>query len=215
MRPSPDWGWFLSREISGIRSGDLTSNPGWSFSFDAKSALDRSPPTRPHHARRPRCAGSLRAMADERQSEVLGALPRTRPQRRSAKRPARPDEPSARAASATPSPTRERPARSAAPKNASAAKPAPPSRSRPRAVGSARAVGTSRGKSAKGGKADRLRQPPQPRGIPSQPRSPVPSRPERPEILGTVVQAAAELTEIGLSLGAQALRRAVARLPRP
>jgi hypothetical protein len=43
----------------------------------------------------------------------------------------------------------------------------------------------------------------------------VPASPDRPEILGTVIQAAAELTEIGLSLGAQVLRRMVARLPRP
>jgi hypothetical protein len=35
------------------------------------------------------------------------------------------------------------------------------------------------------------------------------------EIAGTVVQAAAELAEIGLSMSARALREAVARLPRP
>ena len=35
------------------------------------------------------------------------------------------------------------------------------------------------------------------------------------EILGTAVQAAAELAEIGLSVGARALRNAVSRLPRP
>jgi hypothetical protein len=35
------------------------------------------------------------------------------------------------------------------------------------------------------------------------------------EIVGTVVQAAAELAEIGLSASARALREAVARLPRP
>jgi hypothetical protein len=35
------------------------------------------------------------------------------------------------------------------------------------------------------------------------------------EVLGTAVQAAAELAEIGLSVSARALRRAVSRLPRP
>jgi hypothetical protein len=35
------------------------------------------------------------------------------------------------------------------------------------------------------------------------------------DILGTAVQAAAELAEIGLSASARALRGAIARLPRP
>ncbi|MHB8657233.1 MAG: hypothetical protein ACYC91_04640 [Solirubrobacteraceae bacterium] len=35
------------------------------------------------------------------------------------------------------------------------------------------------------------------------------------ELAGTAVQAAAELAEIGISIGARALRRAVSRLPRP
>ena len=35
------------------------------------------------------------------------------------------------------------------------------------------------------------------------------------ELVGTVVKAAAELAEIGLTVGARALRRAVSRLPRP
>jgi hypothetical protein len=38
---------------------------------------------------------------------------------------------------------------------------------------------------------------------------------QRHDVLGTAVQAAAELAEIGLSIGAQAIRRAVSRLPRP
>jgi hypothetical protein len=158
-------------------------------------------------------------MADKRQSEVMGALPRTRPQRRSAKRPARPNGTTAPPAKPTPkraAASAEGPAgtrRSPASKRGSTAKPTP---ARPTPL--SRAQGRSRPSNAKSrsrSKADRLRQPPQPRGIPSQPRSPVPSSQERPEILGTVVQAAAELTEIGLSLGAQLLRRAVARLPRP
>jgi hypothetical protein len=35
------------------------------------------------------------------------------------------------------------------------------------------------------------------------------------EILGTAVQATAELAEIGLALSARALRNAASRLPRP
>jgi hypothetical protein len=153
-------------------------------------------------------------MADQRQSDVLGALPRTRPHRRSAKRPqrtgetaAKPRKPARTAGPAT------RPSRNPATAQPGRAKAKPravtSSRSGPRPVAGARSAPTSKSK------ADRLRQPPQPRGIPRQPRSPVPPTPERPEILGTVVQAAAELTEIGLSLGAHLLRRAVARLPRP
>ncbi len=37
----------------------------------------------------------------------------------------------------------------------------------------------------------------------------------RTDVLGTAVQAAAELAEIGLSATARAIRGAVARLPRP
>ena len=49
------------------------------------------------------------------------------------------------------------------------------------------------------------------------PRQPArkPAPPRGGEILGTAVQAAAELAEIGLSVGARAIRRAVSRLPRP
>lgn len=153
-------------------------------------------------------------MPDQRPSDVLGALPRTRPHRRSAKRPGRPTEtagkPQAAARSTGPAATQSRKA-AASPASRAPGKPraAAGSRSGPRAVTGSRSA--TRTKS----KADRLRQPPQPRGIPSQPRRPVPSTHQPPEILGTFVQAAAELTEIGLSLGAQILRRAVARLPRP
>lgn len=60
-----------------------------------------------------------------------------------------------------------------------------------------------------------LRQPAQPSGIPSTPgpRRPVPS--DHRHILGTAAQAAAELAEIGLSVGTRALRNAFSRLPRP
>lgn len=175
-------------------------------------------------------------MADERSSEVLGALPKSRPHRRSAKRPVRNGH---RADAPSPEATAsggERPA--TRPADRTAGGPRSGRKTEPRAVGggpkravaggSKRAVGGSKravGGSKRAGAAppaarrkaaaDRLRQPPQPRGIPSQPRSPVPPRSERPVILGTLVQAAAELTEIGLSLGSKVLQRAVSRLPRP
>ena len=41
------------------------------------------------------------------------------------------------------------------------------------------------------------------------------SLPDGPELIGTLVKAAAELAEIGLTVGARALRTAVSRLPRP
>jgi hypothetical protein len=67
----------------------------------------------------------------------------------------------------------------------------------------------------------RLRQPARPEGTPAAPRASEPARARSfssasgAEILGTAVQAAAELAEIGLSAGARALRNAVSRLPRP
>jgi hypothetical protein len=104
------------------------------------------------------------SMTGERPPEVLGSLPRTRPHRRSQKRPAR--TPDSGAQATTP-------------------------------------------------KASRLRQPAQPAGTPPGPRTRRPAPPNGSDVLGTVVQAAAELAEIGLTVGARAIRGAVARLPRP
>ncbi len=87
----------------------------------------------------------------ERPSEVLGALPRRRPSRRSEKR----------AVAAT--------------------------------------------NDAPGKRATAASKPPE---TPSSP-------PRGTEIVGTAVQAAAELAEIGVSVTARAIREAVARLPRP
>ena len=90
----------------------------------------------------------------QRPSDVMGALPHRRPNRRSDKRvkPAKTAEPP--------------PAKTAEPQAAKTAEPPP---------------------AVAGGK----------------------------EIVGTMVQAAAELAEIGLSATARAVREAVARLPRP
>lgn len=45
--------------------------------------------------------------------------------------------------------------------------------------------------------------------------APAPASPRGKEIVGTMVQAAAELAEIGLSVSGRAIKEAVARLPRP
>lgn len=125
------------------------------------------------------------SMSDETPSDVLGSLPRTRPHRRSQRRASRPAVANGHGAADESAPA--------------GAKPSPaPTRMRP---------------PAKRPKQTRLRQPAQPGGTPTAPRKPVPST--GADVLGTAVQAAAELAEIGLSVSARALRRAVSRLPRP
>jgi histone H1/5 len=194
---------------------------------------------------------------DQRPSEVLGALPRTRPHRRSDKRGKRPgqggpaaavtsealDAVQAAVATGDPAPAQ---APAVQPKSPAARKPAkPPAKAKgaaaPRAkaaAGAARAkasasagataaaptrakaaAGPARAKAptpaaAKGSSAARakLAAPPAESAPPAaKPRK----RPGRSDVLGTAVQAAGELAEIGLSASARALRRAVSRLPRP
>ncbi len=102
-------------------------------------------------------------MSKGSQSEVLSGLPRSRPHRRSDKRPARPAGPQPASAEGTDP--------GGAPSAATASRTAP----------AAEAVTPS----------------------------------PHPGLLGTAVQAAAELAEIGLHAGARAIAGAVARLPRP
>jgi hypothetical protein len=147
-------------------------------------------------------------MTDEHSSEVLGALPRTRPHRRSDKRANRPERAHANGtepaveASSKPKPV------------AAAAKPKPvAAAAKPKPVAAA-----TRGRDVKRVRAsrpERLRQPAQPAGTPRTPRAAQPVPSGRPDVIGTAVQAAAELAEIGLSMSARAIRRAVSRLPRP
>ena len=61
----------------------------------------------------------------------------------------------------------------------------------------------------------RLRQPPQPEGTPGPLSHSKPVPAGGTDLLGTAVQAAAELAEIGFSLSARAVRSAVSKLPRP
>jgi hypothetical protein len=196
----------------------------------------------------------VESMSDKRPTEVLSALPRTRPHRRSEKRADRPPsegaggvaEPTAggpredaparragaagkRAEAAGPRGGAAKPARTAdvaaakgsadaattpQPPRAGAARPLRPAITQPRKTGAGATQGRGRG-GRPAPKAERLRQPPQPAGVPPTPRSRKPAPVAGADILGTAVQAAAELAEIGLSVSARALRNAVSRLPKP
>lgn len=178
-------------------------------------------------------------MTNDRPSELLGALPRTRPHRRSAKRPARADDvagsqrdvadarkapasKSAKPKAAAPTPAKPKAAASAPAKpKAAAPAPAKPNAAAPAAAkAKAAAPTTKRVRPASPPRAKRLAQPAQPRGVPSAGRAKRPlsesgAPTDATPILGTAVQAAAELAEIGLALGTRALRRAIDRFPRP
>ncbi|HWF50974.1 MAG TPA: hypothetical protein VG294_10075 [Solirubrobacteraceae bacterium] len=146
-------------------------------------------------------------MSDDRPSEVLGALPRTRPHRRSEKR-------------AAPAPTRAAPAPPARPP-ARSARPTEPTTSlrqaksarRPAAVKSTPASpgATKRATPA----PSRVRQPAQPPGTPRATRSRPPIPAAGADLISSAVNVTAELAEMGISAGARALRGVVARLPRP
>ena len=133
-------------------------------------------------------------MSPDRSSDLLGALPRTRPHRRSAKRPARPT-----GAAGTEAP--------AAPQTSEA----PPAKARKQ---QGRAPKTSTSARRAGTRSAPLPQPAQPGGVPDAPRAPRPEETSVP-VLRTAVGAAAELAEIGVSLSTRALKRAVGRFPRP
>jgi hypothetical protein len=126
-------------------------------------------------------------VSEDRPSDVLGALPRHRPHRRSDKR-------------ATPAPADP----AATERGATSSRAQAPTAQAPTALPRA----TRR-------RPEPLRQPAQPAGVPTPPRARRPEQPRPTHILATAAQAAAELAEIGLSVGARAVRNAVRRLPRP
>jgi hypothetical protein len=64
-------------------------------------------------------------------------------------------------------------------------------------------------------RSEPLRQPKQPAGTPPAPPIRRPAPPSGPEIIGTLVQAAVELAEIGVSAATRALRNTLGRIPRP
>lgn len=136
-------------------------------------------------------------MTDKRQPGVLGSLPRTRPHRRSDKRPAAvaratASEPVVSPAEVTPEPKRAE----AKPRGATAKRRAAVT---PRATAK-KAAATPAGEA-------------KPRRTAAREAAPTPA--PVPGTLETAVQAAAELAEIGLQASARALRRTLSRLPRP
>ena len=125
-------------------------------------------------------------MADRNASKsVMGNLPSTRPARRSRRRQT--------ADAPAPEPKAAPPKAQARPKAPARPKAAP----KPRAVRS----GSPALKAAKEKSA---------------PRKPEPASPPKgTELVTTAVQAAGELAQIGLTLGGQAVKRAVKKLPKP
>jgi hypothetical protein len=153
-----------------------------------------------------RLSDYLGSMAEERKGangdgEVLSSLPRTRPHRRSTKRDGA--AASGQAAKAKPA---TRPA-ARAPGKPKGARPAgSPKAARP-------AAQAKPARSAAQAKAAPRRGPIVPPG--SGRRPPESTGTSGSDVLGTAVQAAGELAQVGLTLGVQVLRRAISRLPRP
>jgi hypothetical protein len=145
--------------------------------------------------------------SDDASKSVMGNLPSTRPARIGGRRQADDGEaaaakpkPKAKAAPAKPKATAAK-AKPAAAKPKPKPKPAATSSSKPRAVRS----GSPALKAAKDKKSST-----------TPPRKPQPATPPKgTELVTTAVQAAGELAQIGLTLGGQAVKRAVRRLPKP
>jgi hypothetical protein len=135
------------------------------------------------------------AMSDQPPPGVLGGLPRTRPHRRSQKRPARSPEVDGVAAKPRAAASGAAKPRAAKPRVATS----PPSKPRDAKAHSAHT------------RAQAKPRPTQVR-VAKPPAAMPPTSTAGP--LETAVQAAAELAEIGLSVSARALRGALSRLPR-
>lgn len=157
---------------------------------------------------------------DQGGGEVLRSLPATRPQRRSARRDRAAKAPAATPKSAAaPKGSFPKSAETAKPSAASARAAAKPARKRA-AAGAAAAKRPSGGAKRAGAKPTGARL----KGVrPSEATRAASSTPgERPanppegiELVGTAIQAAGELAQLGMSLGTKALRGAVRRIPRP
>jgi hypothetical protein len=150
-------------------------------------------------------------MSDDPKPGVIGSLPRTRPHRRSSKRAAPAGAPPVDTQAQQPAVAKA----AAAPKTAREAKPAIVHAAKPATARPGKPAAAKRAP-AKPGIAKAKPAPAQP-GAASRAATPAPPPPREPSpgVLETAVQAAAELTEIGLRAGARALRRVASRLPRP
>ena len=144
--------------------------------------------------------------------EVLTSLPRTRPVRRSAKRAGRPASDGSGRASAKPAPSRQ----PRAPKAATRRKPRAGKAAKPRAPTAAATPAATPDAEHHA----RPRVPPK-RTIPAagyaapDPRDREPGGSPAAELVATTIQAAAELAQIGLTVGRQTLRSMLERLPKP
>jgi hypothetical protein len=105
--------------------------------------------------------------------------------------------------------TRSRAAKTSKPRP-QAAKAPKPAATPTSAIGSAGKTQTRPSRQSK-----RLAQPAQPRGVPKANQADRPEPTTELPVLRTALQAAAELTEIGVTLSGKALRRALRRFPRP
>ena len=131
--------------------------------------------------------------------DVFSGLPNARPQRRSAKRD-RPAKQAKGASKAKKAPPQARAAASSRPA-AARVKPRPAASSRPAAA------------RAKPRPAAKTKAPAVP---PAGYATPVDDdRPRGTDLVGTAVQAAGELAQIGIAAGGRALKSAIERLPRP
>jgi hypothetical protein len=167
------------------------------------------------------------SMSDERRG-VIGSLPSTRPHRRSQKRaPAGAGQAETAAERPKPATASRKPATAKAGKRTAAATKPQATKAGPKKASAAAKSSTTKKTPAEPIRATPRRpaakKPPanvrtrtRPAPAPPAAAAPVAPRPaEEHGTLETVVQAAAELTELGLRAGARALRGAVSRLPRP
>jgi hypothetical protein len=122
------------------------------------------------------------------EGEVLSSLPSTRPQRRSARRTGG-----------------EKPARAAKPR---------PAKAKSATRSKAKATSRPRAK-AKAGRPAAVRPSAATKAAGTQPRQRPPQTPQGIELVGTAIQAAGELAQLGLQLSTRALAGAVRRIPRP
>jgi hypothetical protein len=134
--------------------------------------------------------------------DVLSSLPRTRPQRRSAKRDAPGAGTPAKPRRATP--PKAKPAVASAKAASAAPKPKPTPKAKPQPQQPPQRKAQPQGQPQ--GEAP-------PRSTPPPPRSVEP--PSRTDVLAGAVQAAGELAQAGLAVGGELVRVALSRLPRP
>jgi 2-oxoglutarate decarboxylase len=142
-------------------------------------------------------------MTDPHAKDLIGSLPHTRPHRRSQKRGARPADASHAPVPAPETPAPEPPAPASATSSAGR-----PSRRTAKPASARPAAKPAPSRPAAKPAPSRPAAKPAP-GHPA--AKPAPSR----SVVATAVQVAGELTEIGLTAGARALRRVVSHLPRP